>query len=170
MLEISKASQITNTYHPSPYQTVIPTAQAREPHESQAMPIHRSKTNIPVTLCHPVWSHWNLKAMQGQEGARTGQKDRHAMLRHPAGYGIRGTLSFSACFLISHDRNHSQFSRNGWCPGSALNQCPSMVSGAARLLDVSLLVWVREIFHHLWSLKIPSRLCQGRVNPPDLTR
>lgn len=39
MLEISKASQITNTYHPSPYQTVIPTAQDCEPHESQAMPI-----------------------------------------------------------------------------------------------------------------------------------
>lgn len=54
MLEISKASQITNTYHPSPYQTVTTTAQAHEPYESQAVPIHRSKRSSPITLCHPV--------------------------------------------------------------------------------------------------------------------
>lgn len=128
MLEISKASPITNTYHPSPQHAVISTAQDCEPHESQAMPIHRSKTNIPVSLCHSVWSHWNIKAMQGQAGARAGEKDCCAVLGHPAGYGVRDTLRFLACFLISHNQNHSQFSRNGWYPGPALNHCLSMVS------------------------------------------
>lgn len=46
---------------------------------SQAVPIHRNKTNIPITESRLVWSHCNLKAMRGQAGARAGEKDRRAM-------------------------------------------------------------------------------------------
>lgn len=137
---------------------------------SQAVPIHRNKTNIPITESRLVWSHCNLKATRGQAGARAGEKDRRVMPRHPAGYSLRGAPSFSACFLIPHQRNHRLFSRTGWCPGSVLSQHPSMLLGAAGMLDVLLLVWVTEVFHHLWPLKIPSHFFQGSVSPPDLSR
>lgn len=55
--------------------------------------------------------------MQGQAGARAGEKDYCAMLGHPAGYSIRGTQHFSPSFLISHDQNTANSTEMEDIPG-----------------------------------------------------
>lgn len=130
-------------------------------------------TETKQTSPSPRAASFDLIATWKQREVRQGQeleRKTAARCRHPAGYSLRGAPSFSACFLIPHQRNHRLFSRTGWCPGSVLSQHPSMLLGAAGMLDVLLMVWVTEVFHHLWPLKIPSHFFQGSVSPPDLSR